>query len=174
MKKYIAAIITAALCIGILAGCGAKNPTGSGNTEADQIRADLAGTWVQITDDGSVSLEEMGIPSGYVFYVDGTGLDTFWNMTFSYTIDGDIMHISYDESIGEDTDYKFILEGDVLSMTRTTEDAITMLYQRELAQQETPAEEVPSEEASSEETPAEETTAETEPAADVAAEGNGP
>lgn len=139
MKKTIAAMICMLLIAGLAAGCGAK-PPGSGNEEAKVLRSELAGSWSQITEDGTPSLPEMGIPSGYVFYQDGTGLDTFWDMTFRYTVEDGRLHIDYDESLGEDWDYLYEIEDDVLRLTRADDDAITMIYQREADKPETPEE----------------------------------
>ena len=135
MKKLISAIICVVLCLGLLAGCGSATPSGSGNEEA-ALRGPLIGTWNQITDDGSPSLPEMGIPSGYIFNADGTGLDTFWNMSFTYQTDGEKLHIAYDDSLGEDWDYTYVIEGNVLTLTRVDDDAITMLYEKELPEEE--------------------------------------
>lgn len=138
MKKVLPAIITLALCLGMLSACGgSQNPHGSANQELLTARGQLVGTWNQITDDGTPSLPEMGIPSAYIFYIDGTGLDTFWNMTFVYTIKDDIVHIAYDDSLGEDWDYRFTIADNVISLTRMDNDAITMLYQKEVPEEET-------------------------------------
>lgn len=130
MKKKIAAIICVLLVSALAAGCGAK-PQGSGSVEAKAIRSELAGNWSQITEDGTPSLPEMGIPSGYVFYQDGTGMDTFWNMSFHYSVEEEKLHIAYDDSLGEEWDYRYEIKGDKLTLTRLDNDAITMIYQRE-------------------------------------------
>lgn len=130
MKKIFAAILCLIISCGLLAGCGQQEPAGSGNEEAQALRLELNGSWSQITEDGSPSLPDMGIPSGYVFYLDGTGIDTFWDMTFVYSTDGETLHIAYDDSIGEDWDYFYAIEGDVLTLTRADDDAITLLYQK--------------------------------------------
>ena len=131
MTKIISFIICLILCGGLIAGCGGPAPGGSGNDEAARLKNEISGTWNQITEDGTPSLPEMGIPSGYVFYQDGTGLDTFWDMPFHYTIGSEKLHIAYDDSLGEDWDYEYSIEGDVLTLTRVDDDALTMLYQRE-------------------------------------------
>lgn len=131
MKRLIIVILGMILCIGLFAGCGKQEPTGSGNSQARELRKELSGSWIQISGDEGPSLPEMGIPSGYVFYLDGTGIDTFWDMTFTYSADGEKMHIAYDDSIGEDWDYLYTIEGDRLTMTRVDDGAISMVYQRE-------------------------------------------
>ena len=130
MKRLFLAILCLTIGFGILAGCGKQEAAGSGNQEAQTVRQELTGTWSQITEDGSPSLPDMGIPSGYVFYLDGTGVDTFWDMTCVYTTNGDKIHIAYDNSLGEDWDYFYSIEGDVLKMTRVDDDAITMSYKK--------------------------------------------
>lgn len=131
MKKTIIAILCLIMGISLLAGCGQKKTQGSGNEEAQAVRSELSGVWNQISEDGSPSLTDVGIPSGYQFYLDGTGVDTFWDLTFTYSTDGDKMHIAYDDSIAEDVDYIYEIEGDRLTMTRVDDNAITMVYQKE-------------------------------------------
>ena len=136
MKKAVPFITGMLLCVALLAACGSKQPQGSGTENAMVYREQLVGTWNQISDDGSPSLPDMGIPSAYVFNIDGTGLDTFWDMSFKYTADGEILHIAYDNSLGEDWDYQYVIEGDVITMTRMDDDAITMRYQKEKPEEE--------------------------------------
>lgn len=137
MKKTVSVILCVLVCVGLLAACGSRQPEGSGNQSTMTYREQLVGTWNQISEDGSPSLPDMGIPSAYIFNIDGTGLDTFWDMTFKYTADGEILHISYDDSLGEDWDYQYVIEGDVITMTRVDDDAVTMWYQKEKPEEET-------------------------------------
>ena len=124
-------MICLVVCLGLLAGCGGPAPAGSGSANMQDLKMELTGTWNQITDDGSPSLPDIGIPSGYVFYLDGTGVDTFWDMTFTYTIDSEKLHIAYDNKLGESWDYSYLIDGDVLTLTRMDDGAVTMMYQRE-------------------------------------------
>ena len=124
-------MICLVVCLGLLAGCGGPVPAGSGSANMQDLKMELTGTWNQITDDGSPSLPDIGIPSGYVFYLDGTGVDTFWDMTFTYTIDSEKLHIAYDNKLGESWDYSYLIDGDVLTLTRMDDGAVTMMYQRE-------------------------------------------
>ena len=132
--KKILPILSLCLILGaVVCGCGQKgNAGGSGaNQPANEA---LVGTWTQVTDDGTPSLPDVGIPSGYVFRENGEGEDLFWNMEFTYTATTDTIHISYKDSIGEDTDYKYSIENDTLTMTRKGDsDAIPMLYQKKEA-----------------------------------------
>lgn len=139
MKNKILLIITVCLVLGaVVCGCGQNQPAGgSGSASADPAQAALIGTWTQVTEDGSPSLPDVGIPSGYIFRANGEGEDLFWNMAFTYTVTGDKIHISYEDSLGEDTDYLYTLEGGTLTMTRAGDkDAVPMVYQQKEAEEE--------------------------------------
>lgn len=127
MKRLIIGLICIMTAALLLTACGTKKNA----TEEDAAsKAKLVGEWEQISEDGSPSLPEMGIPSGYVFNADNTGLDTFWDLTFKYTVTEDTLHIIYDDRIADETDYEYIIEDDVLTMTRTSEDAVSMMYEK--------------------------------------------
>lgn len=137
-KKLLTILIFAAISGFALTGCGGPKPeTGSASVDTSVVKMQLVGTWKQITEDGSPSLDDLGIPSGYIFYVDGTGKDLFWDMEFTYTVTGSNLHITYKDTLGEDTDYIFELSGDILYLTRAgDEEAVTMLYQKEATEEE--------------------------------------
>ena len=134
MRKGTLFIIGTIIGIFLLTACAKSGPS------ADAVLdPDLAGTWKQITEDGSASLEDIGIPSGYVFNEDGTGEDLFWALTFTYQTDNGILYLDYDDVTCDDSDYTYSIDDDVITMTRNAKDAMTMLYRRE-------AEELPTEE----------------------------
>lgn len=125
-------VCTLLFCV-LLTGCGEKE-----STETAVLDENLFGTWNQITEDESPSLEDLGIPSGYVFGEDGKGTDLFWDVTFKYATEDGVLYIDYDDVTCDDTSYNYYIEGDIIQMTRTAEDALTMFYQKE-------AQEVPEE-----------------------------
>ena len=133
MKKSTLLFICLIIGIFIVTACGKSGP--SKDAVLDQ---EIFGTWNQITEDGSVSLEDLGIPSGYVFNEDGTGEDLFWALAFTYQTDKGILYIDYADATCDDSDYTYSIEGDVITMTRNAKDAITMLYRKQ-------AEEIPTE-----------------------------
>ena len=135
MKKYAAVFVCFIAAAVILAACGKKGPG------KDAVLDDaIFGTWNQITEDGSASLDDLGIPSGYIFSEDGTGIDLFWDLSFTYQTDKGILYIDYDDVSCDDSDYTYSIEDNVITMTRNAKDAITMLYQKEVPEEETETE----------------------------------
>lgn len=130
MKK--AAILFACIIgsIAILAGC----KKGPGKDAV--LDPEIFGTWNQITEDGSASLEDLGIPSGYTFNEDGTGTDLFWALSFTYQTDQGILYLDYDDVSCDDSDYTYSIDGNVITMTRNAKDAITMMYQKDVPETE--------------------------------------
>ena len=130
MKK--AAIVFACIIgsIVILAGC----KKGPGKDAV--LDPEIFGTWNQITEDGSASLEDLGIPSGYTFNEDGTGTDLFWALSFTYQTDQGILYLDYDDVSCDDSDYTYSIDGNVITMTRNAKDAITMMYQKDVPETE--------------------------------------
>ena len=130
MKK--AAVLFACIIgsIVILAGC----KKGPGKDAV--LDPEIFGTWNQITEDGSASLEDLGIPSGYSFNEDGTGTDLFWALSFTYQTDQGILYLDYDDVSCDDSDYTYSIDGNVITMTRNAKDAITMMYQKDVPETE--------------------------------------
>lgn len=133
MKKGARFLISLIIGVFLLTACGKGGP--SKNAVLDP---EIFGTWRQITEDGSASLEDLGIPSGYIFREDGTGEDLFWALSFTYQTDKGVLYLDYDDASCDDSDYTYSIDGDVITMTRNAKDAVTMLYQKEPA--ETPPE----------------------------------
>ncbi len=127
--KKISTFVCALLFSLGLTACGEKGPT-----ENAVLDENLFGTWNQITEDGTPSLEDLGIPSGYVFEEDGKGTDLFWDVTFKYVTEDGVIYIDYDDVTCDDTSYNYYIEGDIIQMTRTAEDALTMFYQKEVVE----------------------------------------
>ena len=123
MKKFIA-ILLAALFIAALAACGSKTetaaPAAAAATEAPAetttaaapaVSGELVGSW-----------QEDIFDSGFIFNADGTGTDTFWDLTFTYSIEGNEVLIIYDTDLYGASRYTFTVSGDSLSMTRIDEE----------------------------------------------------
>ncbi len=126
MRKGILFVISLIIGIFLLTACGKSGPS-----KDAVLDPEIFGTWKQITEDGSASLEDLGIPSGYVFHEDGTGEDLFWALAFTYQTDKGILYIDYEDVTCDDSDYTYSIEGDVITMQRNAKDSITMLYQKE-------------------------------------------
>lgn len=135
MKKGTLFLIGTIIGLFLLTACGKSGPS-----KDAVLDPEIFGTWKQVTEDGSASLEDIGIPSGYVFNEDGTGEDLFWALSFTYQTDKSILYLDYDDVTCDDSDYTYSIDGDVITMTRNAKDAITMMYQKESTETETETE----------------------------------
>lgn len=131
--KYFSALVLCVLLGMILSACGGEKKP-SENAVLDE---NLFGTWNQITEDGTPSLDDLGIPSGYVFGEDGNGTDLFWDVTFKYVTEDGIICIDYDDVTCDDASYTYVIQDDKITMTRVAEDALTMIYQKQVEETET-------------------------------------
>lgn len=105
-------------------GCSKDFGKETGETEAEtettEVLSDtsVVGTWSEDIFD-----------SGYIFESDGTGEDTFWELTFTYTAVDGILTITYDSDTYGSASYTYSVEGDVLTMTRISEDEETSAFE---------------------------------------------
>lgn len=104
MKRFLALMLSLALCIGVLAGCGSKEEV------VIEDDTEVIGTW-----------SEDFFDSGYIFNEDLTGTDTFWDLTFTYTAQEGIITITYDDEIWGSVSYEYVVNGEYLTMTRVSE-----------------------------------------------------
>ena len=129
LKKFIAALLVALLCIACLAGCKKEEPKPTYNDNA------IWGTW-----------SEDFFDSGYIFNDDGTGFDTFWNLSFTYTADGERLCLIYDDELWGESDYSYTISGNTLTMIREVEEGETadeFVYTRQGGSQDIPDETSP-------------------------------
>lgn len=112
-KESAVLILCLLLCIGTLSACGS-----SANADAS-LDAELIGTW-----------GEDQYNSGYVFNEDGSGTDTFWDLSFTYTIPtAGTIHVVYDDDMWGETDYTYSIENGVLKLTLSS-DGSTIAYNK--------------------------------------------
>ena len=95
MRRGTLFIISLIVGIFLLTACGKNGPS-----KDAVLDPDIFGTWKQITEDGSASLEDIGIPSGYVFNEDGTGEDLFWALAFTYQTDNETSYTAFINDYG--------------------------------------------------------------------------
>lgn len=134
MKKTSALTAIMIILILCLASCGkpdaqtaetgtqAQTETAAPETAAPGTVSDsaLVGSW-----------EEDVFDSGFIFNADGTGTDTFWDLTFTYSTTGNEVLIVYDTDLYGASNYTYSISGDTLSMTRIDEEETpTFTYQR--------------------------------------------
>lgn len=106
MKKIASVIACLIFAAVLLCACGAKEPEPEKTNDTAVI-----GTW-----------NESYFDSGYIFNADGTGKDTFWDLTFTYTAyDGELTLI-YDDELWGASQYDYTVSSNKLSMTRKDTD----------------------------------------------------
>ena len=116
MKKITILFACFILAAALLCACASEE------AEPKVNDTEIVGTW-----------EEDFFDSGYIFNSDGTGTDTFWNLTFTYTAyDGELTLIYDDEMWGAST-YTYTISGKELTMHRTDEDADDFVYEKATA-----------------------------------------
>ena len=125
MKKYIALIICVCISCLCLTACSGKETASSTSGAAD------AGTQQQTTTSAAVSgndtalvgnWQESIFDTGFIFNADGTGTDTFWDLTFTYETDNGEVLIIYDTDEYGASKYTYTVSGTTLSMTRIDEE----------------------------------------------------
>ncbi|MCF0142978.1 MAG: hypothetical protein HUJ75_06335 [Parasporobacterium sp.] len=117
MKRILSAILIAVLCIGVLTAC--KGGSDEEPTPVSVNDPAVVGTWT-----------ENNFDSGFIFNADGTGLDTFWNLSFTYKAADGSMELAYDEEMWGSNHYSYTVEGDSLTMTRDDDPESTFTYNK--------------------------------------------
>lgn len=109
MKKILLMIVTLSISALLLAGCGEQQPVQEEETTVEND-ASVQGTW-----------KEDYFDSGYTFNADGTGMDTFWELPFTYTAYDGVITITYDDETYAVDRYSYTVDGDTLSMARISD-----------------------------------------------------
>ena len=136
MRKNLAIIICICLCTVCLGACGKSNESaietaaaGGAGTSTESISAESAETTAAsaaASSDIDISLigdwQESIFDSGFIFNEDGTGTDTFWDLTFTYSCENGEVLIVYDSDSYGASKYTYSVSGDTLSMTRIDEE----------------------------------------------------
>jgi len=123
MKRRLSAFaVVIILCVlGIsalsLTGCGAAKQEEETTPEVQENDAAVVGTW-----------GEDAFDSGYTFNSDGTGRDTFWDLSFTYTANAGTMTITYDDNTYGVDKYSYSVDESSLSMTRQGGDGKAFTY----------------------------------------------
>ena len=118
MRKLAVIMISLILCAAFFTGCGASKKEEE-TAPARENDPAVLGTW-----------SEDYFDSGYTFNEDGTGRDTFWDLSFTYTAYDGVITIAYDdETYGVDK-YSYIIEDSSLTMTRQADDGKSFTYTR--------------------------------------------
>lgn len=120
MKKITAVLLSVFLCAFVLAGCGSQPKEEETTTQIENDAAVL-GTW-----------SEDYFDSGYTFNSDGTGMDTFWQLSFTYTALDGVITITYDDTTYGTDKYNYSVDetGSSITMTRQGEDSKSFTYKK--------------------------------------------
>ena len=118
-KKLSPLFIVLILCVCTLlfAGCGAQQKEEETTPAVQENDSSVTGTWSEDVFD-----------SGYVFNSDGTGRDTFWDLSFTYTAYDGVMTITYDDDTYGVDRYQYSADETTLSMTRQGGDGKSFTY----------------------------------------------
>lgn len=105
MKKAVLWFLCILMCALFAVGCGSSKdePTPEETTTAPD--ESLYGTW-----------SEDYFESGFTFNSDGTGQDIFWELPFTYTTEGDLVVLTYDDEMWGTATYSYFLDGNTLTM----------------------------------------------------------
>ena len=121
MKKISAIIICLLLCGVFLSGCGASKQEEE-TTPVIENDAAVFGTW-----------SEDYFDSGYTFHSDGTGMDTFWQLPFTYTAIDGVITITYDDTTYGVDKYSYSVNeaGTGITLTRQADGSKSFTYQKQ-------------------------------------------
>ena len=140
MKKIFCILISILCIASLLCACSKNEKTepssnsgepGSDTTIVEDIPLDtnVVGTWTYVDAEGK-PVPDM---KGWVFNEDKTGVDTVFDLTFTYeTQDGYIVLQYDDETLGKiETEYKYIIKDSLLTMKRDANGAESFTYMKE-------------------------------------------
>ena len=116
MKKILTIIICAILCGIMITGCSFGNKEEETATEIPNDEA-LMGTWTEDYFD-----------SGYTFAADGTGLNIFWDMSFTYKAHDGVVTITYDDDSYSPETFSYSVEGNTLVLTSRSDSSNSFTY----------------------------------------------
>ncbi len=140
MKKIICILISISCVTFLLCACAKKEePISSENSSEPTIAEDIpldteiVGTWTFVDVEGNVQPDM----KGWVFNEDKTGIDTVFDLTFTYeTQDGYILLLYDDETLGKiETKYIYSIKDSLLTMTRDASGAETFTYKKDSSDQ---------------------------------------
>ena len=118
MKKFSVLALCIILTITLFTGCSLFKK--EEETEPAPVMDEAVfGTW-----------SEDYFDSGFTFLRDMTGKDTFWDLSFTYTAYDGIITITYDDETYAQAKYTYSVSGDTITMTRQSDDGVTVTYEK--------------------------------------------
>lgn len=127
MKKLFILFISLICCTAILCACSKK----ANQDEPLPLDKNIVGTWTYADADGKVH-SDMG---GWIFNEDKTGIDTVFDLTFTYEANDGMLQIKYDDTtLGTiETSYKYKINDLLLTMRRNASDAESFTYKKDVS-----------------------------------------
>ena len=125
MKKLLILFISLICCASILCACSKKEEP----SEPLPLDKAIVGTW-NYTDASKKVRSDMG---GWTFNEDKTGIDTVFDLTFTYEANNGKLDIKYDDvTLGTvEASYNYKIEGNLLTMRRDVSNAETFTYTKQ-------------------------------------------
>ena len=133
MKKTFFILISILCIAAILCACSKKEQSepSSETTIEEDIPLDqkIVGTWTFVDAEGNV-LPDM---KGWVFNEDKTGVDTVFDLAFTYEANNGILTINYDDTtLGViEATYKYKIKDSLLTMKREAANSESFTYKKD-------------------------------------------
>ena len=118
MKKILILILTLCLAGMILAGCTEQQSVVEEETVIEND-ASVQGTWTEDYFD-----------SGYTFNADGTGMDIFWELSFTYTAHDGLLVIKYDDETFASNSYLYTVDESSITLTQKSDSSKSYTYHK--------------------------------------------
>ncbi len=127
MKKILCILISILCVASILCACSKKEEPST--SEELPLDSKIVGTWTFVDANGNV-LPDM---KGWVFNEDKTGVDTVFDLAFTYEANDGILTIIYDDTtLGAiEASYKYKIKDSLLTMKREANHTESFTYKKE-------------------------------------------
>ena len=118
MKRFFVLILTLCLLGIVLAACTEQKPAEEEETTIENDAA-VQGKWTEDYFD-----------SGYTFNADGTGMDEFWELSFTYTAHDGVLTIIYDDETFAKASYTYTVDDTSITMTQKADSGKSYTYHK--------------------------------------------
>lgn len=138
MKKLLCILISILCVASLLCACSKKTSSEPSSDVVNKnlpLDSNIVGTWLYVDAEGNPH-SDMG---GWIFNEDKTGVDTVFDLSFTYETDNGMLEIKYDDTtLGEiETLYEYKIKDSLLTMKRYANGAESFTYKKDTAEQQT-------------------------------------
>lgn len=136
MKKIIYILISILCVASLLCACSKEAPTEPSSDVINEnlpLDAKVVGTWIYVDSEGNAH-SDLG---GWVFNEDKTGVDTVFDLSFTYETNNGMLEIKYDDTtLGEiETAYEYKIKDSLLTMKRYANGSEAFTYKKDVPEQ---------------------------------------